>query len=157
MEWYSIATKAYPALTHRFYFFDDRSLEGFSKNINPSRPRGYLQLTAYKALAFACFGRHKKIGIIGIDNTMYKGLRNSADNTLYLESNHLAGTGHEIMSVNLLYPDGSSGYFYFVSNSFDSLRRCFSRYPIWNLDRDSLVDVFSKIDFSIKLLMGESA
>ncbi len=147
-HWFNDLLINYPELVERCYFFDDVSLEGFSRNIRPSKARGYLQFTAFKALAFACSQKYEEIGICGIDNTMFKALSVDNNNRIIQGSNHLQGTEDLDSDVTWFYANGVADYFYLVSLQFLALRKCFAGYPIKNLDPDSLIDNFDKGNFS---------
>lgn len=134
-------------------YFDDSSWQSFSSNISPLFPRGYTSLTAYKALAFAGFLGYKKIYISGIDNTMYKTVRVNHENRLLQDSNHQAGSqGYSDHDLSSVFSGGAGDYFFDLSQAFLDLRLSFSRLEIWNLDRDSMVDAFPKIDKEHKYL-----
>lgn len=129
----------------RFLFFEDAGLEGWTRNISLTRPRGYLSLTAYKALAAACYLGYDQILIIGIDNTMYKGLVVSADNSVYLNSHHFYQSSASGNLTNIT-PNGVADVFFDISLCFHDLRRCFGdQTGIFHLDPDSLVDAFPKL------------
>ena len=154
-HWFNEIVKYQSNLLSRCHFFDDVSLEGFSRNIHPSKARGYLQFTAFKALAVACSKGYEEIGICGIDNSMFKGLLVDSNNRIIQRSNHLKGTEDGDSDVTSFYPNGVADYFHLVSLQFLTLKRCFSSYPIKNLDPNSLVDSFDKANFSIDIKLVE--
>jgi len=55
--------------------FNDSSLESITTNISPIYPRGYAALTAYKALAYACFMNFDEIFISGVDNSFFRTIK----------------------------------------------------------------------------------
>lgn len=134
-------------------YFNDMSLEGFSKNISPLKARGYVTLTAYKALAFSIFLGYDRIYLIGIDNTMFKTVRVDSENRVLQSSNHISGT-HSYVDLPLMdsHPKGIGDFFYDLSVLFLDLRTKFSRNNVINLDADSFVDAFPKMSKSHKYL-----
>lgn len=152
MEWSRMAFEKFPRVTKNLFFFDDRSLEGWSRNVYSTRARGYSQITAYKALALACTMKFKKIAILGIDNTLHHTLRVDQNNSLWQHSNHAAGVGKSELNDSHLYFNGVADYFYFLSSLFLSLKLDFQKFPIVNLDEESLVDAFTKQDEEILAL-----
>jgi hypothetical protein len=131
-------------MASRTLYFDDSGLEGWTKNISPLRPRGYLALTAYKALAFASFLGFNRIYIIGIDNTMFRSIAVDDKNRLIQYPNHFFSQGAVTTDISGMYPNGMSDYFRDMSLCFSSLTKYFSHLPVVNLDEDSLVDCFPK-------------
>ena len=129
------------------YAFND-SQNIFSNNItNPLRPRGYLSMTAYKALAMACYLGFKKIYICGFDNNYVQTLKVNQNNEMYIVDRHFYNNEtyesriHKIKN-NVTKTVGE--YLYHHHFLFKHLEK-FSKYPIVNLDKDSLVDCFDKI------------
>jgi hypothetical protein len=131
-------------LTDTCLHFDDRSLETFSRNISPLQPRGYISMTALKALAVANFIGYKNISFIGIDNDWFRGLRVDGDNRLIQESVHVTSDYHKPIDLTEEYQLGVGDYFYDLAENFLSFRRCFSNLKLINLDKDSLIDFFEK-------------
>lgn len=126
----------------RTFYFDDSSLAGLSKNINPTKPRGYLSVTAHKALALAIYLGFKEIDIIGFDNTMYQSLTCNKENQFFEGNSHFFDY-HEDFVLKELYPLGVGDYFLDVALGFLELKR-FEKFNIYNLDCESLVDAFPK-------------
>ena len=133
-------------LPNKLFFFDDRSLEGWSKNISPLRPRGYITLTALKSLAFAVHLGYGSIYLLGLDNDMFRGVTVDDRNRVIEKSWHSSGAyGGRAEGKVLELERGMADYFYAVAKSFNDLR-LFSKVPtITNLDPNSLVDAFPKI------------
>lgn len=131
-------------ISNDIYYFDDRSLEGWSKNVSPIRPRGYTSLTALKALAFAAHLGYSSIYVLGLDNDMFRAVSVDKCNTVTEGNWHSTGTdagrGRGVQDL----PNGIGDYFYGVSKTFLDLR-LFSKYnQITNMDSASLVDAFPK-------------
>jgi len=151
ISWYQLI-ESDSSLLSRSYFFDDSGLEGWTRNISPLRARGYLALTAYKALAFAVHLGFIEIDIIGIDNTMYQTMEVNFNNEIVQAPNHFFTGGGITVGLSPMYPNGVADYFQDVSLCFYSLKSCFSNRNIYNLDRTSLVDCFVKRDVSPLLI-----
>lgn len=132
-------------LLPRTWFFDDASLEGWTSSSSPLRPRGYLSLTVYKALGIALFLGYERINVLGVDNTMFRGLRVDTENHIHLEDHHFYEKAREDQDLSWFCPNGVADYFYDLSLCFLHLRRSFGGHTnIVNLDPDSLVDCFPK-------------
>lgn len=124
-------------------YFDDRNLIGWSRNVSPTRPRGYGSLTSYKALAFACYAGYSRIGILGFDNSQFRFVYTNKQNQVYQQSNYFYSESTDLELTASLY-NGIADYFYDTSNTFAYLRM-FSKFPIFNLDEQSLADNFIKV------------
>lgn len=134
-------------LPNKVHYFNDTSLQGISRNINPLFPRGYSTLTAYKALAFALYRGYKKLYVLGIDNTMYRTLRVDEKNNLLQDSNHIPGSqNYTGLNLSRHYPGGTSDYFHDLALVFSDLKRAFFDDRIINLDKNSMVDAFRKVE-----------
>lgn len=145
VSWYR-SVKKNKELLSRTWFFDDASLEGWTSNTSPLRPRGYLSLTVYKALGIAVHLGYSSIKILGIDNTMYKGLNVDRENRIQLSDHHFYANARAEQDVSWFYPNGVADYFYDLSLCFLHLKQSFGRHrEIVNLDPDSLVDCFRKV------------
>ena len=133
----------------RFYF-DDRELSAWTKNTHPTKPRGYVGLTLYKALAFAIFLGYEKIYILGMDNTQFMAHMSDLNNSILLRSNH-AYSSHlekDKASVQMDFSektlDGMASFFTTYSHIFADLRKF--KGPIYNLDQLSLTTAFPKLE-----------
>ena len=128
----------------RIICFVDSSLEGWWTGISPLLPRGYASLTAYKALAVANYFGYSRISILGIDNTMFRGLHVSSSNQILLKDHHFYSSDKDDDLSNF-FPNGVADYFYDLSLCFIYLKSCFSKLNhVVNLDELSLVDTFTK-------------
>ena len=143
LSWYRIM-KAQNSLSNEIYYFDDSGLEGWTRSISPLKARGYLALTAYKAIAVSIFLGFKQTKIIGVDNSMFQTISVDKSNRLIQQPNHFFSQGGVTSDITTFYPKGISDYFYDVSLCFYFLRRCFAGRSVTNLDPNSLVDVFPK-------------
>jgi hypothetical protein len=127
-------------------FFNDTSLEGLTKNTNPVYPRGYLSLTAYKALAIAQYISTKKIFIIGFDNNLFRYLEVDSENNLIQAWNNFHYNINSYPKSKLdEYHNGASDYFFDIARAIFHLR-FFDKKRIINLDPGSVVDIFHKLD-----------
>lgn len=115
-------------------------------SISPVLPRSYVSMTAYKALAVAVWMGYDNIFIIGMDNTYFTDVRCKQDNSL-IEINLHAGNVFTETNLGDKYNNIFS-YFYDCTLLFSDLYK-FSKYNIFNLDKDSLIDAFRKIDYSL--------
>lgn len=129
-------------------YFDDREWRGFKSNIRPTRPRSYGSFTLYKALALACFFGYDTIYLLGLDNTEFKSYVGSVDNKIYVNNySHYANS--EIHLTSTSSPEGFSsgiaGRMQSYALQFSDLHQ-FRKHRIINLDPNSLVDAFEKIE-----------
>lgn len=126
-------------------FFDDRELLGWSKNIKLNRPRGYMSMTAFKALAAALYMEYEEIFVIGFDNSMYLTAFVDENNQLFEKPLHFYPSATEVGNqLSMLYPNGMSDYLYDHARCFYTLRNDFSYPHVMNLDSFSLTDAFKK-------------
>jgi hypothetical protein len=132
-------------LKERFVFFDDDTLETWSRNISPLRPRGYQGTTGVKALALGIHLGAKRVSVIGLDLSYFKNFSVDEHNRVMRNPTHLAGTdsGTQDLSHNTI--SGLADSLYSTANQFYYLRTLFEGYPIVNLDPHSLVDAFDKV------------
>jgi hypothetical protein len=128
-------------------YFNDLPLEGFGRGTSPLRPRRYLSMTVYKALAVATFFEYRQVCVLGVDNTMYQGLRVDQDNELLVGDHHFYSKQRPDTNMTDFYPNGVADFFYDISLCFLDLRRFFGGSTNFvNLDPTSLVDCFRKDD-----------
>jgi len=134
-------------LSFPFLLFNDREWFFFNKNISPTKSRAYSSVTIYKGLALACYMGYSKIYILGIDNTEFDSYRSNSINEIFMggENNYANRTDDaQILGRQVLkFPGDLAGRFHSLANLFHDLR-LFSRFPIINLDPNSLITVFPK-------------
>ena len=126
-------------------FFDDRELIGWTRNIDLDKPRGYMSMTAFKAIASALYLGFDQIYVIGVDNSMYLTASVDDKNDLFQRPLHYYGereTPQE--SMNGFYSGGMSDYLYDHARCFWDLKHLFGRPQVINLDPASLTDAFDK-------------
>jgi hypothetical protein len=138
---------------NRIICFCDSELNGFTSNIKPIYPRGYLSSTVYKAIAMAVWFSFKKIYILGVDNTYPKNIYVDINNQMYNHEVH-AGIDYKNSSlVNISDKYSSiSDFFYETAILFDDAKKLNINKNIINLDKYSLTDAFPKINFYKGLL-----
>jgi hypothetical protein len=124
-------------------FFDDRELSAWSKNISPTKPRGYIGLTLYKALGFALHLGYHKIYIIGMDNSELFKYTSDGANSLLLQGNHAYKENKAKVDLSDHYLDGLAGALTHYSHAFGDLLKF--KGPIVNLDVESLTTAFPKV------------
>lgn len=112
-----------------------------------TRPAGYLPyVTTYKAITLALFLGYKEIFICGIDNDYFRTLVCGEDNVLKQRVTHFYDEeGHDFkeMPVFLGHEVPTSIYFHYIAYLFTAVER-FREYNIFNLDKDSYINSFSK-------------
>ena len=133
------------ALPHRVSYFDDDTLEGWSRNISPLKPRGYQGSTGQKAIAYAVHLGGEPTAIIGIDLSYFRHFTVDSANRLYRHPVHVDGTDTGVAELTPHTLVGLADELYSTANNFRYLHTHFARFPIINLDPDSLVDAFPKV------------
>ena len=127
-------------------YFCNLSLYGFTSNINLTLPKGYISLTAYIGIALANYLDFSRIYISGMDSNQFKTLNVNHENMIYHSPQYFDDNAKsEDVNLNGLYKQGVGGFLYGSSASILSLRKCFSKLNITNLDPDSMIDVFPKL------------
>jgi len=140
--WYPILRDRRPSTM----YFNDCGLEGWTKNISPTKPRGYLTLTAYKALSIAIHFGYERIHIIGFDNTNYLNYHvNESGRISFGGDTHFYSAGSPDVDASDMYPQGMADCLFDYSLSLLDLERCFGHAPIYNLDVNSNTRAFAKI------------
>lgn len=126
----------------RIIGFIDTELRGLTNNINPTKARGYVSMTLYKALAMALWFGYEKIFILGMDNTYPRNTYCDSDNKiLNLEihagiNDFITDHSERYMSMGDLMVDLS--HLYYDAKKFAHSNK------IFNLDPYSLTDAFPK-------------
>ena len=124
--------------------FNDRSLQGWTRNIDPTRSRGYLSMTAYKALALSIHFDYRQTLLLGIDNSWFQTVFSDSGNEVLQPNNHFFQQLSEPIDITPMYPNGFTDFFYDLTLCFYDLRRCFGKERIIHMDPASLVDAFAK-------------
>lgn len=128
----------------RSLYFDNDSLEGWSKSISPLRPRGYQGSTGVKALAMALHLEPSAVLLIGLDLSYYRNFIVDSDNRLLRQPSHVAGTDSGTQDIGTHSVHGLADALYSTANQFLALHTHFAGRSVTNLDPDSLVDAFPK-------------
>tara|TARA_B110000259_G_scaffold79434_1_gene93036 strand:+ start:6242 stop:7159 length:918 start_codon:yes stop_codon:yes gene_type:complete len=137
------------------YYFNDIELRRFNKNIiDITRPRGYLSMTAYKALSVACYLGFKKIYIAGFDNDYFKTIEVDKENRIYYKEEHYieqGSSGKHLFSSSEGLKQNQNTQSENLGKLLLSLSYLFSdldKFPknIINLNEESLIDSFKKED-----------
>ena len=138
-------------------YFNSLGLEGFSRSVSPTRPRGFLSMTAYQALAIAGHLDYSRILVAGLDNTQYRSLRLTPDMKPALGPHHFYDSegGASLSRLPHFDADGVAAFFEDVARLFSDLH-LFKRLPIENLDSDTLVDAFPVASDRESFLMNEA-
>ena len=109
--------------------------------IDVTRPRGYMSMTAYKALAIALYLGYERVFICGMDNDYFKYLEADEENRLYYNDRHFFGEGKKTSTA----VDGDTvGEFLYTHHFLFSNFSKFPRERIVNLDKNSLNTHFPK-------------
>lgn len=128
-------------------FFEDRALVGWTKNISPTRPRGYISLTSLKALAFAAHLGFDSIQILGFDGSMFQSLQVNSENQLIQNQRHAdGGATHQAVLLSEDFPNGVEDYFFDLAHTAHTLRTLFQGLPLINLNPDAFYSSIDKGD-----------
>lgn len=131
----------------RILRFNNRGLEDISKNIDPLRPRGYMSMTAYSAMAIACFFGFEKIYISGIENSQFRSVSTDRKTgTVGLcGGTHAYGCGVKEFRALPYFRDGVKAFLEDASRLFAHLEM-FPSERIANIDVESIIDCFEVVD-----------
>ena len=139
----------YPTLKDRrpsTLYFNDCGLEGWTTNISPMKPRGYLTLTAYKALSIAIHFGYDRIHIIGFDNTNYLNYHVDESGRIFFGGDtHFYSADSLDRDLSDMYPQGMADCLFDYSLCLLDLERCFGHAQIYNLDVNSSTRAFAKV------------
>lgn len=124
--------------------FND-SIDIFSNNvIDMTKRKGYVSMTLFKALSAACYMGYDKIYISGFDNDYFKHLQVDENNDIYYLDIHFYDEKNSKNFQRKEEIHSSMGEVLLnTSLIFDGLQK-FKNLPIVNLDKNGLVDSFSK-------------
>ena len=132
-------------MASRTVYFDNDSLEGWSGNISPLKPRGYQGSTGVKALAFALHCEPAVVLLIGLDLSYYRSFVVDRDNHVLRQPTHVEGADSGTQEIGQHTLHGLADALYSTANQFLALHTHFADRPVINLDPDSLVDAFPKV------------
>jgi len=123
-----------------YYIFND-SQNRFSNNINPLKPYGYFQMTGYKTLAIACFMGYDTIYICGFDNSF--DITVDEDNCVWAFYKNFFDSGVKVKCYDDIVGKDMNSMTWYWHMLFRNLK-LFNHHNIINLNKTSLIDVFSK-------------
>jgi hypothetical protein len=130
----------------RLFYLNTIGLQGFSRNIDPAKPRGYISMTSYAALALAGAMGYRRILMTGIENTQFKWLALTSERHVALGSSHAYDAGETVLKEIALFSSGGvPAFFEDVSRLFGDLR-LFAHLPVVNLDQSTLIEYFPVAD-----------
>ena len=141
--WRSVITTM--TLAERFVYFDNDTVEGWSSNVSPLKPRGYQGSTGVKALAVALHLSPKQVFVIGLDLSYFQQFSVDADNRVLRQPTHMKNTDSGVQDIGKDGVNGIADTLYSTANQFLALRTHFTGRNIINLDPHSLVDAFPKV------------
>ena len=129
-------------------YFDDREFRWMRRSIKPTRPRAYVSLTLYKALATAIYFGYDEILILGMDNNEFAFYESNSSNEFYVNFSKYFSEGISSVVIGKKqtpegFTSGMSGRLQFFGQIFGDLFK-FAGFNVWNLDENSLVDAFPK-------------
>lgn len=124
--------------------FIDSSLEGISRNISPTKSRGYPSLTAMKTLAIALHFGYKKIFLIGYDESSFLKLNVDKNNQIIQQSFHATSNYHKKMDLKRYFFKNVSEVFLDLYVTHRAYSKFFSFPNIINLNPNSYIDSFLK-------------
>ncbi len=132
-------------IKNTIFYFNDCEFRWFNKNVtNILKPRSYLSMTAYKALAIACYMGFDTIYICGFDNNWIKFLEVDKNNDIYYDNPH-GYKQADAKKLKMTGKDGNNVGELLYRHSFLFLDLYKFPKNIINLDPESLVDAFSKV------------
>ena len=114
----------------------------FKSYVNPLKPRGFPTTTAHKALTIACYLGYDEIYICGFDHDFFKNITVDENNNTYFLTNHY----YDNEIKNELTPKigkNVNTLLWEQHQLFKNLER-FKKYNIINLEKNGLVDAFTK-------------
>ena len=126
--------------------FFDYGRNNFSRKTNPVLVPSFPSMTAFKALAIALYWKYEKVLVCGLDNTFYEGVYLSDDDRIFQKSVHYKMDYEPPVDMTKNFPDGMSDYFYFIFQNFLALKKYFSSNTVLNLNPNSIVDAFQKVN-----------
>ena len=103
-------------------------------------------MTLYKALSLACYMWYSNIYICGFDNDYFKNYECNESNEIYYQDKHYYTKElgeNTLRKVDKNVHSSMSALLLHISSLFSGLEK-FKKFPIINLDKDSLVDSFRK-------------
>lgn len=113
-----------------------------SQSTRPDRPRSYVSMTLFKALAIAQWMGYRQILLVGMDNTYPRDIYSSASNEVLLRERH-AFEGDYVNDLSQQFRSVGDFLFEISLVMLDLVK--FADDRVVNLDRYSLTDTFRKV------------
>jgi hypothetical protein len=126
--------------------FIDSGRNQFSLSTDPTKLRTYPPMGSFKLLAIAKYFGYRNIFIIGLDNTFFKTVRLGPNKEILQDPFYYSADYALTSNDSHLFPDGISDYFHFVGQNFLTLKKYFNNPCFINLNQDSLIDAFDKVE-----------
>lgn len=123
----------------RVIYFEDKSLQGWTRSISPVRPRGYKSNTTLKALAFSTYVCPRTVFVAGFDNSLFLGVQNR-DGSFVREANHAQGSAVPDIYLATYHSRGLQDLFFDVAQTCFEVETCFAGKGIVNLSARSYID-----------------
>jgi hypothetical protein len=128
-------------LIKNYYVFNDFE-NRFNRNTDLTKPRGYSSLTGYKTLAIACYMGYDTIYICGMDNDFLNTLTVDENNEIFMVVKHFFDSGAKYKTGPTIGKGiGNLMWEYYLAFQHLELFTC---HNIINLNKNSLIDTFSK-------------
>ncbi|GIU70248.1 MAG: hypothetical protein KatS3mg002_1484 [Candidatus Woesearchaeota archaeon] len=125
-------------------YFEDFEYR-WSKNVmDITKPRSYLSMTAYKALAISIYLGFQKIYICGFDNDWFKSIEVNEQNEIYYLNNHFVNQADSGLKKVDRYEANNLGELLYAHSFLFLDFYKFPRDRIINLDKSGLIDAFTK-------------
>ena len=131
-------------LRNRVVYFNDESLEGWSRNISPLKARGYHGSTGVKAIAFALFLKPNSCFIIGVDLSNFTSFSVDLENRLIRKPQHIAGADSGTLDISSYASSGIADVIYAAASELLVIKKLFPADKVVNLGLSSLVDAFPR-------------
>jgi hypothetical protein len=122
--------------------FVDSGRNQFSLSTDPTKLRTYPSMGSFKLLAITRYFGYRKVYIIGLDNTFFRGVKLGSQKEIFEHSTHYKKAYSSVTDMSHHFPNGMSDYFHFISQNFFVLTKYFNDPRFVNLDSESLIDAF---------------
>jgi len=132
--------KLFPS--HLLYFYSHEHIR-FGNMTSLIFPKSFSKFSVFISLSFAQYLGFKKIGIVGIDLNYFKNISVDESNRLILREQHSYEDDY-LIDITEQYC-GIKNFLFEITKIFYDLEM-FDKERIFNLDKKSLIDQFSKID-----------
>jgi hypothetical protein len=128
-------------------FNDERGAHIFGNSIDPTKPRSYISMTAYKALAISIYLGYERIFICGFDNTYVRMFGCDKNNRIYRTDEHFSEKSYPNDDEKDMWLEENvedvKDVLFTYSRLFRDLKK-FKGNGVVNMDAESLTDAFPK-------------